>query len=260
MKKPTIIHTSVLIAWAFLTAPIHADELKPDAVISIIIDDIGYRLKEGREMINLSADLTYAVLPNAPKARQLANLAHQRGKEVMLHMPMQSTLGEAAEEGVLAIDMEEQEVKQALLQAFNKVPHAIGMNNHQGSLLTRHPGHMTWVMKAMREKNCFFVDSRTAKQSIAAKIAIEQGVAVVSRDVFLDHIIEVENIKQQFNILIKHAREKGYAVGIGHPHPETLSVLQEMLPTLALRGVRLEPISYQLQKRTSKAMAHRVIN
>lgn len=260
MKKLTTIQASLLIAWVILAAPSHSDELKPDAVISIIIDDIGYRLEEARELISLSANLTYAVLPNAPQARQLASLAHQRGKEVMLHMPMQSTLGEAAEEGVLALDMEEQEVKRALLQAFNKVPHAIGMNNHQGSLLTRHPGHMTWVMKAMREENYFFVDSRTAKQSVAAKIAIEQGVAVVTRDVFLDHIIEEENIKQQFNVLIKQAQEKGYAVGIGHPHPETLSVLRDMLPTLALRGVRLEPISYQLQKRASKAMAHRTAN
>jgi polysaccharide deacetylase 2 family uncharacterized protein YibQ len=260
VQKLTIIQASLLIAWVVLAAPSHSDELKPDAVISIIIDDIGYRLEEGREMINLSANLTYAVLPNAPKARQLASLAHQRGKEVMLHMPMQSTLGEAAEEGVLAIDMEEQEVKQALLQAFDKVPHAIGMNNHQGSLLTRHPGHMTWVMKAMREENYFFVDSRTAKQSIAAKIAIEQGVPVVSRDVFLDHSIDTEQIKQQLDILIKQALEKGYAVGIGHLHPETLSVLREMLPMLALRGVRLEPISYQLQKRASKAMAHRTAN
>ena len=256
MKKPAVIHKVALIVWALLAMPTHADEIEPDAVISIIIDDIGYRLEEGREMINLAANLTYAVLPNAPKAKLLATLAHQRGKEVMLHMPMQSTLGEAAEKGVLAIDMEEQAVKKALLQAFKKVPYAIGMNNHQGSLLTRHPGHMTWVMKAMREESYFFVDSRTAKQSVAAKIAIEQGVAVVSRDVFLDHVIEVESIKQQFNALIKQARKKGYAVGIGHPHPETLRALQEMLPTLASRGVRLEPISYQLQKRASKALAH----
>jgi len=260
VKKWTVIQTAVLSVCAFLAAPIHANELKPDAVISIIIDDIGYRLEEGREMINLSANLTYAILPNAPKARLLATLAHEHGKEVMLHMPMQSTLGRAAEEGVLAIDMEEQAVKKALLQAFKKVPYAIGMNNHQGSLLTRHPGHMTWVMKAMREESYFFVDSRTAKQSVAAKIAIEQGVAVVSRDVFLDHVIEVESIKQQFNTLIKQARKKGYAVGIGHPHPETLRVLQEILPTLASRGVRLEPISYQLQKRATQVVAHKAIN
>jgi polysaccharide deacetylase 2 family uncharacterized protein YibQ len=260
VEKLIMARTFLLIACVFLIGPSHAEEVKPEAVISIIIDDIGYRLEEGRQLINLSANLTYAVLPNAPKARQLANLAHQHGHEVMLHMPMQSTLGEAAEEGALAIDMKEKEVEQALLQAFNKVPHAIGMNNHQGSLLTRHPGHMEWVMKTMRQGNYFFVDSRTAGQSIAAQIAVEQGVPVLSRDVFLDHTIDEEKIKQQFDILIKQALENGYAVGIGHPYPETLSVLQEMLPTLALRGVKLEPISYQLQKRALKQLTRASLN
>ncbi|HIG79095.1 MAG TPA: divergent polysaccharide deacetylase family protein [Cycloclasticus sp.] len=237
-----------LLLYLFVLIPIVgiADEIKPRAVISIIIDDIGYYSEEGREMINLPANLTYAVLPNAPKTKQLANLAHQQGKEVMLHMPMQSTLGDASEQGMLDIDMEEKVVVKALQDAFNNVPHAMGMNNHQGSLLTRHPGHMTWVMKAMREGGYFFVDSRTSSKSVAEAIAHEQGVPVVKRDVFLDHEVDVQSIKFEFNRLIQIAKRKGHAVGIGHPHSETLAVLREMLPTLEALDIALVPISYQI--------------
>ena len=188
-------------------------------------------------MIKLSPELTYAILPNAPYTKQLAALAHQHGKEVMLHLPMQATSNDKPELGALSVDMNQKEVVDMMQKAFANVPQAVGMNNHQGSLLTRHPGHMAWVMKEMRKKGQFFVDSRTSKQSIADKIAIEN---------FLDHDINKASIEAQFNRLIKLAKRKGYAIGIGHPHPETLAVLQKVLPKLQQLNVQLVPVSHQL--------------
>lgn len=231
-------------------------EAKPQTVISIIIDDIGYRADDGREMINLPAKLTFAVLPNAPKAKELANFAQRMGKEVMLHMPMQSTLGEAPEQGVLDVDMSEKEVVAALQKAFDRVPHAVGMNNHQGSMLTRHPGHMAWVMKEIAKHDYFFVDSRTSSQSVAEDIAREQGVPVVRRDVFLDHQVDVVSIKAEFMRLISIAQKRGHAVGIGHPHPETLAVLREMLPTLKELNIEVVPISQQWHLKTQLVSNH----
>jgi polysaccharide deacetylase 2 family uncharacterized protein YibQ len=216
------------------------------AIISIIIDDIGYRLKESRAMIKLSPKLTYAILPNAPYTKQLAALAHQHGKEVMLHMPMQATSNDKPEQGALSVDMSQKEVVDTMQKAFANVPQAVGMNNHQGSLLTRHPGHMSWVMTEMKKNGRYFVDSRTGKKSIADMIAIENGVPSLTRDVFLDHDINNASIEAQFNRLIKLAKRKGHAVGIGHPYPETLAVLQKVLPKLQQLNVQLVPVSHQL--------------
>jgi len=225
------------------------------AVISIIIDDIGYHNSDS-QMIDLPGNLTFAILPNGPKAMQLAEYAHQQGKELMLHMPMQSTLGLAAEVGVLNIDMQEKEVVASIRQAFAKVPYAIGLNNHQGSLLTRHPGHMSWVMKELQEKGYYFVDSRTSKQSIAEQVAKEHGVSAIRRDVFLDHDINEASIKERFDYLVKVALKKGHAVAIGHPHPETLAVLKELLPSLAEKGIRLVSISHQLLQGAARTQAN----
>ncbi|PCI23289.1 MAG: hypothetical protein COB62_00255 [Piscirickettsiaceae bacterium] len=199
-------------------------------------------------MIELPSKLTYAVLPNAPYTQRLAELAHQQGKEVMLHLPMQSTSNEALEQGVLIVDMNQTEVVGAMQKAFAKVPYAVGMNNHQGSLLTRHPGHMTWVMAEMKKNGLYFVDSRTSKQSIAGMIALENDVPTLTRDVFLDHDIDRVSIQQQFNRLIKLAKKNGRAVGIGHPHPETIAVLRHMLPKLEELNIKLVPVSHQLME------------
>jgi hypothetical protein len=175
-------------------------------------------------------------------------LAHQQGKEIILHMPMQSMLGEAPEEGVLDVDMEENVVIETLRKSIRQVPFAVGMNNHQGSLLTRHPGHMTWVMKEMKKQQLFFVDSCTSKQSVVEGIAREQGVPVLRRNVFLDHKVDLASIRIEFDRLIGLAKKNGHATGIGHPHPETLTVLREMLPQLSALNIEVVPVSGQFKK------------
>jgi len=241
---------SALLLLLLSPSLVKAQEIQQHAVISIIIDDIGYHQLD-RQMIELPGKLTFAVLPNGPQATKLARYAHQQGKEVMLHMPMQSTLGLVAEVGVLNIDMQESRVVEGLQRAFAKVPYAVGLNNHQGSLLTRHPGHMGWVMKELFKQGYFFVDSRTSKQSVAEQVANEQGVPAIRRDVFLDHEVDRLSIEKSFHRLLATALKKGHAVAIGHPYPETLAVLQALLPTIKDKGIRLEFISYQLQKSES---------
>lgn len=223
------------------------------ATISIIIDDIGYRLKEGEEVINLEGPLTYAVIPHTPHTHFLANLANKQGKEVMVHLPMQAEVETSEERGLLTLDMTHAEFIEAFNANIIDVPHAIGVNNHQGSLLTRHPGHMAWVMTEIKKAGgLFFVDSRTSSQSVAEKVAREYHVPVLHRDVFLDHDKNKESIRTQFKQLIRVAIQRGSAIGIGHPYPETLEVLREMLPQLRDFGVKLIPVSAQFKAKSLK--------
>jgi len=60
--------------------------------------------------------------------------------------------------------------------------------------------------------------------------------------VFLDNTIDPEAIRQQFERLVRIAREKGSAIGIGHPHPQTIATLTELLPRLQQQGVALVSI------------------
>jgi polysaccharide deacetylase 2 family uncharacterized protein YibQ len=113
-----------------------------------------------------------------------------------------------------------------------------------GSLLTRHPGHMVWLMREIkRNGGLFFVDSRTTNESIATRVAALQGVPVLQRDIFLDHNPDLKSIRKQFEKTIRIAHQRGVALAIGHPYKNTLTVLQDMLPRLETMGVRLVPVS-----------------
>lgn len=226
-----------------------AETEKPMPRIAIIIDDIGDRIIEGRQAVNLPGPVAMAFLPHTPYAASLAREAHRKQKTVMLHLPLQATNGKALGPGGIQLDTTESEFQRILATNLAAIPHVEGVNNHMGSLLTRHPGHMEWLMQALRERKqqdreLFFVDSYTHRDSVALQVAEENGLRTTRRDVFLDNDPTPEDIRAEFERLVDTARDNGQAVGIGHPYPETMAFLAAEIPELEKEyGVTLVPIT-----------------
>ena len=215
------------------------------ARIAIIIDDLGYALAAGQRAIDLPGPVAYAVLPGTPRGRQLAIAAHDSGKEVLLHLPLQAAGNDSpAEPGSITMDMSRESLQQTFAAALDSVPFAIGVNSHRGSLLTRHPGHMRWLMEELSARGeLFFIDSYTTPASVALQLASEMNVTAIKRDVFLDHENSATSINQEFERLKALARQRGTAVAIGHPYPATLEMLERELPKLHSEGFELIAIS-----------------
>lgn len=211
--------------------------------IAIIIDDVGYSLPHGMEAAELPGALTLAVLPHSPHGVELAELGYQQGKEIMLHAPMSTVQHRKLDIGGLTADMSQQEFETTLTGNLASIPHVRGLNNHMGSELTQRSQPMQWLMTALARKNLFFIDSRTSAESVALQTAQANRVPTRKRDVFLDNIRTGEAIGRQFDTLIKLARQRGSAIAIGHPYPETLTYLSQALPELSQRGIQLVPVS-----------------
>lgn len=236
------------LPWAAATAdpPPHQHP-----VIALILDDLGNQREEGLRSVALPGPVTYAVLPDTPWAVQIASLAHAQGKEVMLHLPMQAVQDRPLGPGGVTMEMSELAVKRALEASLATIPHVRGVNNHMGSLLTRHPGHMDWLMQVLAERgDLYFVDSRTTAESVALRVAMERRVPSVDRDVFLDSEPgDPDYVSRQFDQLVAIAHRHGMAVGIGHPYPATLELLESRLGELRAQGIELVPVSELLDLR-----------
>jgi polysaccharide deacetylase 2 family uncharacterized protein YibQ len=179
------------------------------------------------------------VLPHEANSGEIAEEAHRRGYQVMLHLPMASNAGDRDEAIELHPGMASTQVKETFAAMLDTVPYAAGVNNHEGSLGTADQKLMDELMPLLHERNLFFIDSRTTVATVAESAAHAAGVAAARRNVFLDDEQAVPAIRKQFALAIRDAREKGSALAIGHPHPETLEVLNEMLPEAERQGVRL---------------------
>ncbi|WP_455217090.1 divergent polysaccharide deacetylase family protein [Kaarinaea lacus] len=234
--------------------PRHPDQ----PAISIIIDDMGYLKDRDSRALRLPGNITYSFLPHTPYARELATQAHELNKEVMLHQPMEALSNDKLGPGALTLAMTRQQFLAQLQSNIDAVPYVVGINNHMGSLLTQHPGHMRWLMQELGKHNdLYFVDSYTTKTSIGQKIARENWIPTMRRDVFLDSDRDPAKIRKHFRRLIRKAEKNGFALAIGHPYPETMAILEEELPELNRKGIALLPVSQLLERSTIKITSWR---
>lgn len=224
--------------------------------ISIIIDDMGYRLNSGARAINLPGAITYSFLPHAPHAISQSKAAHQQSKEVMLHIPMEAESGKKLGPGGLTECMTQKKFIKVLDANIESIPYAKGFNNHMGSLLTKSQLWMTRLMREMaNNRSLFFVDSRTTSGSVALAVARTEGLQSITRDIFIDHEESNEFIQQQLKKLIKQAKRKGTALAIAHPKKITLSILEKWLPTLESQGIKLVSVSKLIKLQQQKQLA-----
>jgi polysaccharide deacetylase 2 family uncharacterized protein YibQ len=207
--------------------------------LAIVIDDLGNDRAQADELFRLSYPLTLSVLPLHSGSAEIAEEAHRRGYQVMLHLPMASNAGDKDEPIELHPGMDTASVDKTFSSMLETVPYAAGVNNHEGSLGTSDQKLMDELMPLLHEHQLFFIDSRTTAATVAETAAHAARVPAASRNVFLDDDESADAIRKQFALAIRDAREKGSALAIGHPHPETLQVLAEMLPGAEKQGVTL---------------------
>lgn len=218
--RRSILTLATLLAFAH---PVFAGKL------AIVIDDFGYRPHTENCVLALPPNISVAVLPNAPHAREMATKAHNSGHEVLIHLPMAPLSKQPLEKDTLRPDMSSDEIERIIREAVNNVPYAVGLNNHMGSAMTSSLFGMQKVMQALEHYNLYFLDSMTIGNSRAMRAASGTGVKVIKRKVFLDDTQNEADIRRQFNRAIELARRNGSAIAIGHPHPATVRVLQQMV-------------------------------
>ncbi|WP_168393412.1 divergent polysaccharide deacetylase family protein [Erwinia amylovora] len=202
------------------------------AKLSIVIDDFGYRPAQEQQVLQMPAAISVAVLPHAPHAREMATKAHQSGHEVLIHLPMAPLSKQPLEKDTLRPDMSTEEIGRIIREAAAAVPYAVGLNNHMGSAMTSSLPGMQKVMRVLNHYHFYFLDSMTIGNSQATRAAAGTSVKVVKRRVFLDDSQNEADIRVQFTRAVRLAQHDGSAIAIGHPHPSTVRVLQQMLTTL----------------------------
>lgn len=200
--------------------------------LSIVIDDFGYRPAQENQVLQMPQAVSVAVLPNAPHAREMATKAHQRGHEVLIHLPMAPLSKQPLEKDTLRPEMSSEEIARIVHDAVSKVPYAVGLNNHMGSAMTSSLPGMQKVMQVLNHYNFYFLDSMTIGNSQSTRAAAGTRVKVIKRRVFLDDSQNEAEIRKQFTRAVRLAQRDGAAIAIGHPHPATVKVLQQMLPQL----------------------------
>ncbi len=221
--------------------PSQAPKPRETAEIALVVDDCGYDLSLARRLIDIDCPMTLSILPRTTNANATAQLAHARGREVMLHLPMEPLRRTDPHIPDLEIrcGQSQMEIESLIVQALNSVPHVKGVNNHEGSRACADLTTMGIVMGQLKKNGLYFVDSRTTADTVAFSVARSVNLRVANRDIFLDNENDIQAIKTELARLVTLSiRLKQPVIGICHLRRKTVAVLEEQLPLLMRDGHR----------------------
>lgn len=245
-----ILITGILIKQAYeLNNDIVSTSSKTNAYIAIIIDDFGYNGDGTEEMLALDIPFTAAVMPFLETSAEEAEKVHNAGKDIIVHMAMDSHTGKKSWLGqkYLTTSLSDQEVTNMITEALNQLKWAVGINNHMGSAITEDSRIMKDILTFTLQKDLIFIDSMTTADSVTKKIAQEVGATAFYRDVFLDSTDDQSKVENNLIQLGEKALKNGYSIGIGHVGPEggkiTAAAIKKISPQLQQKGIEFVTIS-----------------
>ena len=210
-----------------------------EPVIAVVIDDMGIAKKRTADIISLQAPLTASFLTYGADLDNQVKAAKKAGMEIMLHAPMEPYSNMDVAPDVLTTKMSKEDVRLGLEKMLSKFSGIKGINNHMGSKFTENKDKMQVVMEVLKEKDLFFLDSKTTSHSVGKEIEKKNGVSYATRHVFIDNKNQVDYILNQLKIAEKIAKRNGYAVAIGHPKSGTYEALKQWLPSLKEKKIKI---------------------
>jgi hypothetical protein len=229
-------------------------DTKSVPAIAIVIDDLGLGAAHTREAIGLPGAVTLAFMTYAPGLENWTAAARAGRHELLVHVPMQP-LNDRIDPGpnALTTALSDGEILKRLRWGLGRLEGYVGINNHMGSRFTQDRSGMSVVMEEVKARGLLFLDSVTIGDSVGAATAEALRVPAAERNVFLDDVASVPGVLRQIAVLEQVARRHGSAIAIGHPHPATLAVLRDWLPSAATRGVAIVPLTSVMRRNMTNA-------
>ena len=233
--------TEKVVTDAFASVPVS----KNNAVLVVVLDDGGQNLSHLQPFLDLTMPLDIAVLPGLQYSVESAKRVRNSGKELMLHQPMQAlNLNVNPGPNAITPEMHTYDIEQLVRKNISEIGPVAGLNNHEGSLITESASKIGAVLDVCSEENIFFLDSRTTVATKAPQAALERGIHIWERDIFLDNTQIREDIISQIVQATKIANRDGYAIMIGHVWSSSnlAKILSEMYVSLSKKGYRFSTV------------------
>ena len=214
------------------------------AKIAFVIDDAGLNVTNLKKYTGLNFPLTVAVIPKLSHTKECAQEIRASGKELILHQPMQAmNLEMNPGEGAIKPDMSLSDIYAQVLRNIAELGGGVkGINNHEGSLISADSMKIGAVLDAVSDSGIYFLDSRTTAQTQAPQAALERGMDIYERDVFIDDVINRDEMIKQIYRGIGIANKKGRCIMIGHVDKSVKilpDLLREMYSELVAKGYKI---------------------
>ncbi len=216
--------------------------------LAIIVDDFGEFSGELLDdFLETDINVTFAILPHLRHSELVMNRAVEKGREVILHIPMEPMDYPRNDPGPnpILVELSERQILRRMEGYLRDLPHVSGANNHMGSLATTDETVMQTVLEFLKERDLYFIDSRTSSLSVAFDLAQSMLLPSAKRDIFLDMPdSSEETLQEKIQEIKKMFQENRDVVVITHCFDrQRLDMLNLLIDQAKQMGFELVPVS-----------------
>ncbi len=236
--------------WLAYARPFDAPEDRQR--IAVVVTGLGPGEAATAAAIRLPSGVTLAFLSHARDLQAWIDRARAAGHEVLLDVPMEPIGFPRIDPGphALLTSLSGAENVDRLKWHLGRAIGYVGVTHDMGARFTTSADALRPVLSALRVRGLMFLDSRTARDSVAARLATTIGLARAINDRFLDERAARGDIDRRLGEVERIARETGNSVAIGHAYPVTLERLDLWLATFDEKRLALAPISAVVNRQT----------
>lgn len=241
------------LAWRANSRPFQARPRAPR--IAIVLWGLGLsKASTSAAIQQLPGEVTLAFAPYGRDLQDWADQARAAGHEVLLQLPMEPESYPDNDPGphTLLTSLSVRDNLQRLDWLLDRFSGYVGVTNYMGSRFTTSERHLRPVLRSLRERGLLFLDSRSAANSVAGKIATEMQMAHALNNRYIDNEASRPAIDARLLELERLAEARGYAVGIGFPYPVTIERVAQWARTLERKGVQLAPLSAVVSQQSER--------
>ncbi|MCF8474687.1 MAG: divergent polysaccharide deacetylase family protein [Emcibacter sp.] len=232
------------VAWKEYAKPIEITDDRP--MIAVIITGIGLN--------SASSDMAIMRLPEeidmgfSPYGRNLQNWmdkTRQYGHESFLMIPTEPIKYPENDPGphTLLSGVSTRDNLKKLDWLLSQVTGYVGVINEMGSKLTTLEEDMLPILTDLNDRGLMFLDSRSSRFTVAAKLARRISMPRAVNNIFIDNIKGSVEINQNLLQLENTARTYGAAIGVAEAIPLSITEIEKWSKNLEQRGLRLVPIT-----------------
>jgi len=190
--------------------------------LAIIMDDIS-EAGQIAKIKKLPVAVTPSIFPPSAKNPHTPNLS-KGFKSFSIHLPLEA-LNYTDNLKTIKTNASYEEIEQAVAKLREDFPNAKFINNHTGSKFTGDENAMNLLIRALFRYDFYFVDSRTIGKTAVKGVVGRYRMRYAYRDIFLDNIDSIAEVRIKLKEAVQIAKKKGYAIAIGHPKNATFGAL-----------------------------------
>ena len=226
---------------------------EPGARLAIVLYGFGEDPAAADSSFTLPVPFGVALAPGRRTSRDLFRAAHARGREVVLHLPLEPINYPRVNPGpgTLLVTMSPARITEELRRDLDQARPVAAVANHMGSLATQDMTFMRAVYHELRRGDVPFVHVMPAAGAVCRSLATELGVGYTEPDAVLDdepRSSDAGRLDRRWKEILKRARERRGSMVWIRATPLVRRWLPLATSTKRLEGVSLVPLSALIRK------------